>query len=114
MITQHANAASDHREAERDAKAAQRRATRERKRLTDVTEAALARRLFHGLNPARCPRCSTDIGADRREAEKANHSCAVCDRELDLDLDVEIDDTPIDAEDADEVESGETLQTACR
>jgi hypothetical protein len=110
LITQHANAVSDHHEAEREAKAAQRRATRERKRLADNTEAALARRLFHGLDPAKCPRCSTDIGPDRKQAEKTNHACAVCDRELDLDLDVEIDDTPIDAEEADEAQSTETLQ----
>jgi hypothetical protein len=110
LITQHANLVSDHHEAKRDAKAAQGRATRERKRLTDITEAALARRLFHSLDPAKCPRCSTDIGPDRKEAEKTNHACAVCDRELDLDLDVEIDDTPIDVEEADEGESSETLQ----
>lgn len=110
LITQRANVMSDHHEAERDAKAAQRRATRERKQLTDITEAALARRLFHGLDPAKCPRCSTDIGPDRKEAEKTNHACAVCDRELDLDLDIEIDDTPIDADEADEAESSETLQ----
>jgi hypothetical protein len=110
MITQHANVVSDHHEAERDAKAAQRRAGRERKRLTDTTEAALARRLFHGLDPAKCPRCSTDIGPDRKEAEKTNHACAVCDRELDLDLDVGIDSMLIDAEEADEAESSETLQ----
>ena len=110
LITQHAKVVSSHHEAERDAKAAQRRATRERKRLTDITEAALARRLFHGLDPAKCPRCSTEIGPDRKEAEKVNHACAVCDRELDLDLDVEIDDAPIDAEEADEAGSSETLQ----
>lgn len=110
LITQHAKVVSDHHEAERDAKAGQRRATRARKRLTDITEAALARRLFHGLDPTKCPRCSTDIGPDRKEAEKINHACAVCDRELDLNLDVEIDNTPIDAEEADEGESSETLQ----
>ena len=65
----------------------------------------MARRLFHGLNPSKCPRCSVEIGSDRREAEKADHSCAVCDRELELDLDVEIEELPLAEEDADEPQS---------
>jgi hypothetical protein len=92
------------------ATAAQRQARTKRKRLRDVTEAALARRLFHGLNPTKCPRCSVEIGSDRRASEKADHSCAVCDRELELDLDVEIEQLPIVEEDADEPQSMGDLQ----
>lgn len=110
LIADHATLTTARNEAERDAKAAQQRATRDRKRLTDITEAALARRLFHGLDPARCPRCSTDIGPERREAEKTTHACAVCDRELDLELDVGIEDLPVDADDADELPSSESFE----
>jgi RNA polymerase-binding transcription factor DksA len=110
LITQHSRATADLQEAQTSASSARRRAQSERKRLRDVTEAALARRLFQGLNPSKCPRCSVDIGPERREAEKSNHACAVCDRELDLHSDVEIDDVPITAADADDAQSGDDLQ----
>ena len=110
LIADAGNVADSQSEADRDARAARRRATRDRKRLTDYSEAALARRLFHGLDPSKCPRCSTEIGPDRKQAEKLAHSCAVCDRELDLDLDVEIDESPIEYEEADEIETVDDLQ----
>ena len=110
LIADAGSAADSQREADHNARAARRRATRGRKQLTDHSEAALARRLFHGLDPSRCPRCSTDIGPDRKQAETLTHSCAVCDRVLDLDLDVEIDESPIDHEEADEIETVDDLQ----
>lgn len=110
LITEHSRVVADLREAQGSAATASRRAQFERRRLRDMTEAALARRLFHGLNPSKCPRCSVEIGSERREAERSNQACAVCDRELDLDRDEPIDDVPIAAADADDVQTGEDLQ----
>lgn len=110
LITQHSRVVADLREAQDSATTANRRAQAEHKRVRDMTEAALARRLFHGLNPSKCPRCSVEIGSERREAEKSNQACAVCDRELDLDRDVGIDDVPIAEADADDVQNPDELQ----
>lgn len=110
LIAKHSRATADLENAGAAATDAKRQARTKRKRLHDATEAALARRLFQGLNPTKCPRCSVEIGSDRREAEKADHSCAVCDRELELDLDVEIEEIPIAEEDADEPQSMADLQ----
>lgn len=110
LITQQGHLNDRFRVAQGNALHAKTQVDRERRRLTNITEAALARRLFHGLNPSRCPRCSTDIGADRKKDERENHACAVCFRELDLDLDAEIDETPISADDADEMQSADDLR----
>lgn len=110
LITQHNRATAELRQAQTSASNAQRRARVERRHVRDVTEAALARRLFHGLNPSKCPRCSVEIGPERQEAEKSRRACAVCDREVDLDLDVEISDTPIEGDDADEAGTADDLQ----
>jgi hypothetical protein len=110
LIAKHSRATADLESARTGATDAKRQARTKRKRLRDAAEAALARRLFHGLNPTKCPRCSVEIGSDRREAEKADHSCAVCDREFELDLDVEIEEIPIAEEDADEPQSIADLQ----
>ncbi|MFD5015379.1 hypothetical protein [Streptomyces chartreusis] len=64
---------------------------RDEKLLNDVRESAIARRLFHGLNPTTCPRCDQDIAADRRQLEIEAHSCAVCARPVAGD-----DETPED------------------
>lgn len=114
LIDEHSRARSDLRDAQNAASNAEHRARRARRRLQDVTEAALARRLFHGLNPSRCPRCSVEIDSQRRDAERAHHSCAVCDRELDLDLDVTVDDRPIHPDDADDAPSRDELQQLVR
>ncbi|MEU6972784.1 hypothetical protein AB0A71_34735 [Kitasatospora aureofaciens] len=60
----------------------QARAARQRdaKILNDVRESAVARKLFHGLNPTACPRCDKDIEDGRRQRERSVHACAVCDR----------------------------------
>lgn len=89
LISRHANAEDELREARRDAKEADRNLARRQKILADLTEAALARKLFQGFNPTRCPRCASAIGKDRIEAEKLEHSCALCNRDLDLELNAE-------------------------
>ncbi|TKA04745.1 hypothetical protein [Actinacidiphila oryziradicis] len=63
------------------------RAARQRdlKLLNDVRESAIARRLFHGLDPTTCPRCDQDIEEDRRQRERSSHACAVCDRPVEGD-----------------------------
>nr|MDT0521336.1 hypothetical protein [Streptomyces sp. DSM 41633] len=58
---------------------------RDEKLLNDVRESAIARRLFHGLDPTACPRCDQDIAADRRRLEREAHSCAVCARPVEGD-----------------------------
>ncbi|WP_327425781.1 hypothetical protein [Streptomyces sp. NBC_01236] len=76
---------------------------RDEKLLNDVRESAIARRLFHGLDPTTCPRCDQDIAADRRQLEREAHSCAVCARP------VEGDETPEDV--LAEAEEREQLST---
>jgi hypothetical protein len=46
--------------------------------LNNAHETAVATRLFHGLDPASCPRCETPVDSDRRAQEAAEHRCAVC------------------------------------
>ncbi|WP_156077293.1 hypothetical protein [Saccharothrix sp. NRRL B-16314] len=56
----------------------------DRRRLNDVRESAVARRLFHGLDPQACPRCEAPVTAERRTAEAARHHCAVCTSPIDV------------------------------
>ena len=109
LIDLHATTKSELQDAQRDLKAARREAARRRKQLTDLTEAALAQELFHGLDPSRCPRCSAAIGVDRREKETDTHSCALCNRHFDLNLNVAIDESDIGDDDADEPMTVEEL-----
>jgi hypothetical protein len=46
--------------------------------LNDHRESAVARALFHGLDPAACPRCETPVAAERKAREADSHACAVC------------------------------------
>lgn len=55
---------------------------RDEKLLNDVRESAIARRLFHGLEPTTCPRCDQSFAAERRQLELQEHSCAVCARSV--------------------------------
>ncbi|WP_173141596.1 hypothetical protein [Kibdelosporangium persicum] len=48
------------------------------RRLNNLRESAVARRLFHGLDPQSCPRCETPVTEERRSAETDSHRCAVC------------------------------------
>lgn len=49
-----------------------------------AVEDAVARRLFNGMAPTVCPRCSTKVDAERYAAEPATHECSLCLHELDL------------------------------
>ncbi|MER7243085.1 ATP-binding protein [Kribbella sp. NPDC000426] len=57
--------------------ATQNRITDER-RVHSLKETAVAGALFHGLDPAACPRCEAVIDADRRAGEVSNHQCSIC------------------------------------
>lgn len=48
-------------------------------------ESAVARALFHGLDPAVCPRCEAPVGAERKSREVEDHACAVCARPVVID-----------------------------
>ena len=84
LIGRHAEAVSSLRDAQGQAKAARREVTRRKKQLTALTEAAIAARLFQGLDPTTCPRCQVAIEADRKQAEFDTHSCALCNRPMNL------------------------------
>ncbi|MPY11179.1 hypothetical protein [Arthrobacter bussei] len=49
-----------------------------------AVEDAVARRLFNGMAPTVCPRCSTKVDAERYAAEPATLECSLCLHELDL------------------------------
>ena len=51
-------------------------------RISRERETELAGVLFHGLNPAHCPRCEQKFDAKRTERELSDHECAVCTKEL--------------------------------
>lgn len=46
--------------------------------LNSLRENVVAARLFHGLDPASCPRCETPVAPERKVRETAEHVCAVC------------------------------------
>lgn len=48
-----------------------------------TAEDAIARRLFNGMMPTACPRCSTKVTAERYKAEAAEHECSLCTADLD-------------------------------
>lgn len=48
------------------------------KALNDLRESAVARALFHALDPIACPRCEAPVTRARRTAESQAHTCAVC------------------------------------
>ena len=110
LISQHGNVTNELQNAQREARFARHEVTQKRKQISDLTEAAIAKRLFHGLNPTTCPRCSTAIGSDRRVTERVEHLCAVCNRTLSFDHDDVIDIAETDHEDADESLDVNTLK----
>lgn len=69
-----------------------------------AVEDAVARRLFNGMTPTVCPRCSTKVDAERYAAEPTTHECSLCLHELDLD-DSEPDNGGSGADDVAENES---------
>jgi hypothetical protein len=46
--------------------------------LNDHRESAVAQALFHGLDPAVCPRCEAPVAPERKAREAESHACAVC------------------------------------
>jgi len=60
------------------------------KRLQALREATVVRPLIGHLAPTMCPRCNTEVTAERREAEEHNGSCSVCTEPIpDLEIDEE-------------------------
>ncbi|NKQ57658.1 hypothetical protein HFP15_32835 [Amycolatopsis sp. K13G38] len=57
----------------------------ERARRNTAVEDALARRFFNAMTPTVCPRCSSAVTEQRRQAEGHDHTCSVCSAHLDLD-----------------------------
>ena len=109
LISKHAEAKEKLQEAIRDKQTIQRESVQRKKQLNDLAEAAIAQRLFHGLDPVTCPRCSIAIGTDRKQTETNTHLCALCNRHMGQ-VDIEIDDSAIDDEDADEPRTIEEFQ----
>lgn len=50
----------------------------DRRDLQAHLDAEAAGAVFRMLDPTCCPRCDAEIGDERREKEKASHSCSVC------------------------------------
>ncbi len=58
--------------------------------LNNLRETEVAARLFHGLDPANCPRLRTPVAGERRTREVSEHVCAVCSTPLVTDEDEEL------------------------
>ena len=54
-------------------------------RRQSAAEDAVARRLFNGMAPTVCPRCSTKVTTERYSAEATEHECSLCTSHLDVD-----------------------------
>jgi hypothetical protein len=77
----------------------------EQRRQRAVEEDAVARLLFNGMKPTACPRCSTEVTAERYEAEVSDHSCSLCASTLDLSTPIRTPADPdLDEGDGDDVE----------
>ncbi|MDG4838372.1 hypothetical protein O7631_17775 [Micromonospora sp. WMMD967] len=48
------------------------------KTLNDLRESAVARALFHALDPVACPRCEAPVTSARKAAERDGHTCSMC------------------------------------
>ncbi|MEU5553635.1 ATP-binding protein [Micromonospora sp. NPDC047793] len=48
------------------------------KTLNDLRESAVARALFHALDPVACPRCEAPVTSARKAAERDAHTCSMC------------------------------------
>ncbi|WP_137801527.1 hypothetical protein [Kocuria sp. 2SI] len=55
-----------------------------------AAEDAVARRMFNGMTPSVCPRCSTKVTLERYAAEATDHECSLCLHEFDLDEEIAI------------------------
>lgn len=54
----------------------------DRRELQSHLDAEAAGAVFRMLDPSFCPRCDTEITAERREKEKSTHSCSICGEQL--------------------------------
>lgn len=78
-----------------------------------LQEGKAARRLFSGLRPVCCPRCSASITKERLSDETENGKCSVCDRSIEFhDDEVErlIDDAQKRVQDLSEFERAAKLE----
>ena len=68
--------------------------------MNNLLESAVAQRLFHGLDPAACPRCESPVDGGRREREATDHLCAVCTTPVAADVDDASDEVAAEVEQA--------------
>jgi hypothetical protein len=73
-----ADAQSDQREAATLHEQAKVARQADQRALTNFRESAVARRLFHGLDVAACPRCEAVVDGGRKKREVTDHVCSVC------------------------------------
>ena len=57
--------------------------------LNDHRESAVASALFHGLDPAACPRCEAPVATERKARETETQTCAVCAQPVAADTDAD-------------------------
>lgn len=65
-------------EAEEAAAATRHELNSDRKSLQNYKEARAAAIVFRALDPRCCPRCDRTFGAERKDREREEHTCAVC------------------------------------
>lgn len=58
----------------------------EKLRRQAASEDAVARRLFNGMAPSACPRCSKKVTAEKYAAEATEHECSLCAGDLYVDV----------------------------
>lgn len=107
-------AMADRRETARALSDARAERQEEELRANNNRETELAELLFHGLNPAHCPRCEQKIEHQRTQRELSDHECAVCTKEIPANIG-HYDDSAEDAEVAiDVLEALREIETAAK
>lgn len=76
-----------------------------------TVEDAVARRMFNGMTPTMCPRCSSGVPSERYAAEAAEHECSLCASHLDLDSLVEPQAADVTKPEADAVDARDAEET---
>ena len=95
-----ADAEADRREATTLHRQAREARQADQRALNNLRESAVAQRLFHGLDPAACPRCESPVDGGRREREATDHLCAVCTTPVAADVDDASDELAAEVEQA--------------
>lgn len=67
-----------------------------------AAEDAVARRLFNGMAPTACPRCSTAVDTKRYAAEPITHECSLCSNDLNVNAEA-VSRTDVEELDGDEL-----------